>query len=303
MKQDLRKTSIFVQAKARHTASSRVDLGVNEQRSTGMDKKTKFFVSPVKFTPVKGIPIILCLLLLSFSLKVFAENMQIEVIQLYHRPAAEVIPVIKPLLEPGGSASGVGYNLIVKTTPQNMSSIKQIVEELDKPPVRLLISVRQGSTSQTQSELRVPSGGIKAFAEESRRQSTGVQTISVLDGAQAFIQMGEEVPVVTGQKTYYEKSISVEYKKVASGFYVTPKLIGNEREVQVAIDTQQQHRQRNGSIQTQSLHTTVTLPLGKWINLGKMAQDTASQQDVILFGTEKQGGFLSNVMMKVDIEE
>ncbi len=53
-----------------------------------------------------------------------SQQMQLEIIPLNHRTVDEVISVIRPLLPPGGSINGMNYQLIVKTTPSNLSEIK-----------------------------------------------------------------------------------------------------------------------------------------------------------------------------------
>jgi hypothetical protein len=54
----------------------------------------------------------------------------LEVIPLRHRTVEQVLPVLRPLLEPGGAMSGQSYQLI------------------DQPARRLLISVRFDRTQQ-----------------------------------------------------------------------------------------------------------------------------------------------------------
>src|SRR6478735_9601175 len=66
----------------------------------------------------------------------------IEVIPLRHRTAEQVIPVLQPLLAPGGALSGQYNQLIVRTSPENLAQIRQVLESIDKPSRRLMISVR-----------------------------------------------------------------------------------------------------------------------------------------------------------------
>ena len=74
-----------------------------------------------------------------------AADMSIHVIQLHNRTADEVIPLIKPFLAPGAAASGTGYKLIVKTTPDNLQAIRTLLNDIDGGLRQLLITVRQNA--------------------------------------------------------------------------------------------------------------------------------------------------------------
>ncbi|MGP1676919.1 MAG: secretin N-terminal domain-containing protein, partial [Burkholderiales bacterium] len=84
--------------------------------------------------------------LLSFSLCAvigLAVAAELEVITLKYRSAEQVIPVIRPLLAPGGSVSGMQNQLILRTTSANLKDLKKVLASLDTLPRRLMISVRQ----------------------------------------------------------------------------------------------------------------------------------------------------------------
>src|SRR5215216_6184113 len=66
----------------------------------------------------------------------------LEIIALRHRTAEQVIPVLVPLIEAGGTLSGQGTQLFVRTSPANLSDIKLALESVDRPLRRLMISVR-----------------------------------------------------------------------------------------------------------------------------------------------------------------
>ena len=59
-----------------------------------------------------------CLTLALASIGTWAQSL--EVIQLKHRSAQEVIPVLQPLLESGAAISGQDYTLFVRTSPSTM---------------------------------------------------------------------------------------------------------------------------------------------------------------------------------------
>src|ERR1051325_6900097 len=70
-----------------------------------------------------------------------AQN-SLEIIGLRHRTAEQVLPSLRPLVEPGGTVSGQGTELFVRTSPSNLAELRRALDALDRPQRRLLISVR-----------------------------------------------------------------------------------------------------------------------------------------------------------------
>src|SRR5260370_38182691 len=66
----------------------------------------------------------------------------LEIIPLRHRTVDQVLPVLQPLVEPGGALTGQSGQLIVRTSPANLAEIKRALEAIDRPLRRLQISVR-----------------------------------------------------------------------------------------------------------------------------------------------------------------
>src|SRR5262245_32189996 len=73
----------------------------------------------------------------------YAQNTVLEVIPLKYRAAEQVIPVLKPLLDPRGSISGMQNQLIIRTTPANLAELRKALASIDAMPRRLIITVRQ----------------------------------------------------------------------------------------------------------------------------------------------------------------
>ena len=61
----------------------------------------------------------------------YAEEMRTEIITLGYTSTAELIPVLKPLVPPPGSVSGIYTALIVKTTLSNLDDILSVIQNLD----------------------------------------------------------------------------------------------------------------------------------------------------------------------------
>lgn len=84
----------------------------------------------------------------------------LEVIKLRHRSAEDVLPIIRPLLDKGDVASGMNYQLILRTSPQNLEQVKKLLESIDVAPRRLKITVMQNADSETVARLTGMSGNI-----------------------------------------------------------------------------------------------------------------------------------------------
>ena len=65
----------------------------------------------------------------------------VEVITLGYRQAEEVIPIVRPLLAPGGTVTGINNRLVVKTTsPKRL--LNNNIYNLDASELTSLLSVR-----------------------------------------------------------------------------------------------------------------------------------------------------------------
>lgn len=146
--------------------------------------------------------LLLCLLMLGMSLAVAAQD--IAVIQLRNRPAEDLQPLLLPMLNGNDSLVPNHMQLIIKADPATIREIRGLVEQLDRRPHRLLISVAQG-TNITAESLNAgigvgtgPHGGVRVqggIAASGRQHANRAsQTVQTLDGQLAMIQAGEDVP-------------------------------------------------------------------------------------------------------------
>ena len=87
-------------------------------RSTSMTK-----------TCARGFLLGLCIFALALAAQ--AQQQVLEVITLGYRQAEEVIPMLRPLLAPGGTLTGMNNRLVVRTTPANLAEIKQVLGAVD----------------------------------------------------------------------------------------------------------------------------------------------------------------------------
>lgn len=228
----------------------------------------------------------------------------LEVIELKYRPAEEIIPILQPLVESGGALSGQDYTLFVRTSAANLAQLRAAVEQIDRKPRQLLISVRNSTEAEMRREGLSVSGTIRsdraaANANEAARresgvsvrgtqssnrtQSGGVASVSVQEGASAFIASGTSVPIVTtvaagGGRRPWAAS-STQYRELTNGFLVTPRVTGRG----VVLDIEQKaERLHNGTIESQRLTTQVNARLGQWVQIGGVDRSETSTQRGVL---------------------
>jgi type II secretory pathway component GspD/PulD (secretin) len=233
-----------------------------------------------------GVLISVCLI----ACPVVAQSL--EVIDLKYRTAAEVIPVLQPLVAEGGALTGQDYKLFVRTSPANLRQLRAALEQIDRKPNQLLVSVRRSTQQEVERERAQVAGtvsnrganvSVQATESNARDRSGGIASVQVIEGNSALISSGSDVPIVTsviagaGRRPFAGATTS--YRNVSSGFLVTPRVNGS----QVVLDIEQQdERVANGSIQTQRLTTQVSGPLGQWIRLGGVDESSTTQSRGIL---------------------
>ena len=92
---------------------------------------------------------LLVLLSILASLAASAQAVRTEIIEFGYISAAEIIPVLKPLVPAPGSVSGIYTTLVVKSTPDNLEDILAVIQNLDRAPRNLLIILRHGISDRS----------------------------------------------------------------------------------------------------------------------------------------------------------
>lgn len=256
--------------------------------------------------------------LLLFSLTVFAAD-RIEVIQLHGRGADEIIPIIKPLLEPSVSLSSQGYKLIIRGSEKDIAQAHEIIQQLDSPPKQLTISLRHGggttlNRNRISASGTVKSGDVQASVNgggpasvrlhETRRSinDDSIRRINATEGRQAFIQTGQLVPVGESRTDQFgQQSKSVTYKNISSGFYVVPRVSGEFVNLDVLQNRTSIDRHGRQSFNTQRTGTTLRGRLGEWISIGGVTQQSNQSTSGILHSTRRNSATDSQLHIKVDI--
>lgn len=237
----------------------------------------------------------------------------IEVIPLRHRTVEQVIPVLRPLLEPGGALSGQFNQLIVRTSPANLAQIRSVLAAIDQPARRLMVSVRFDSlenraASGVESDLRLSNrrSSVEVRIDDSRSASNGRvdQRIQVLEGGRAMISSGESRPLPQRQviRTPGGGAViqdSVVMQDAATGYEVVPRLAGNNVTLEVA-QQRQNFSGAPGALQSDRVASTVSGRLGDWLELGGADIASSRQGSGVLSSREATASGSRRVWVKVE---
>lgn len=277
------------------------------------------------------------ILALAGSCTPLAAEPVLEVYETYW-PAEKVAPVVQDLLGPGDSISVYKNKIIIRTERANHLEIQRILNEVDRPPRNLLVSLRrsnQHSTTsrgiETSAAYVEDSSGVRINRGEgdnnvviyrgsssdkrvemrvvprtsvTTEKDGSVHQVRVLEGEEGYISLGEETPVREQVVTLNGVSSTTHYKPVTSGIYVVPKLQRDKVYLEISSHSQKvKGNNTQASIDVSTLNTVISAPLGLWTPLGGVDQSARQASSGVLYSTRQKGQQDLGYEIKVDIIE
>jgi len=280
-----------------------------------MLRKFLFTLAAVRWLAIVG-----ATLLLATNLRA----QELQAIDLKFRLADEIIPIVQPLLEAGGVLTGMDGVLFVRTSPGNFAQIQQAVAMLDRAPRELLISVGQGTVTDTSSagargsatigsdDVQVgvnrPPGSesgaqVQVHSRTQQANLHNVSSVRTLEGTESYIAIGQSAPVTTRTvATGWNGPVaqqSTEYRDASSGFYATVRVSGDHVTLDIS-PRQQSLRSRNGAVETQGAATTVAGRLGEWIPIGGVRDERSDATGGLLVWGARSARSEYSAWVKVD---
>jgi len=236
------------------------------------------------------------------------------IIELRNRPAEQLLPIVRPLLEAGGSATGSGFQLIVRTSNANLAQIRDVVASLDRAQRQLIVSVRQDFGAATSAagvgaQVNAAPGGSGVRAGVWDRSATAqdnvAQQIRVQEGNPAWINNGSSTLVQQRTVTRTVNGVIVQESAVPrdfnTGFSVTPRINGDR--VFLDIGTQRDTPLAGagpGAASVNRVASTVSGRLGEWIELGAVNQAQSAETRGILARSTDAGSQERRVYVTVE---
>lgn len=257
--------------------------------------------------------LLLCACFLLVAGLVSAQERHLYTFTLRHALPEQIVPMLQPQLSTGSSVSGYGQQLILNATDAEYRRISALLDQIDRAPRSLLISVRSRNQALTQGGTyalngTVGDGAVQIRSDDGRGSTIsetrvvvgqhtaqaardGTQQVRAVEGMAAFINSGNHYSLPAGRGAR-------ELTPVTSGFYATARLLDND-EVVVDID-QQDQRLTHGTIATEALRTQVRGRIGEWISLGGIDETRSNGSRDLTGHTGKTASSLSDFAIRVE---
>ncbi|UXY14493.1 hypothetical protein N8I74_14370 [Chitiniphilus purpureus] len=217
-----------------------------------------------------------------------AERM--DVVTLRHRPAAELLPVLRDSVP--DAAIQAHHNQLIVRSPDT-ATYEQVLALLD----RLDIAARNLSVTVEQREGHSRAGralglegvaisnrgvgvGLRLFGGGTRDEGVSTQRVRVLDGGHAFIRLGSErfqPQVAVATRSGHGVVLGGgQWIATGSGFWAEPRLLG-DHSVLLRLYPEQSRFGPEGSIEQHSAYSEVRGTLGEWLPVGQSSIAGASR--------------------------
>jgi type II secretory pathway component GspD/PulD (secretin) len=268
---------------------------------------------------------------------VMADTLVVEVIPLQHALADDILPLIRPFVDPQGAATGSHNQLIIKTTQANLDEIKTIVTALDRPPKTLRISVKQDIAGHSNIQEQALSANLRSGGPSGQINEPGLQRgatlgirdaegntiryrtinthtnddqrtthfVTAVEGRPAFIQTGQSIPIPYSATSYdrYGARLQegIDFRDVTSGFYVIARTNGGQVTLDIAPQLERANAGDRGVIDSRYSSTTLSGRLGEWIALGGANDASSATQKNLLAQTRRHDAEIYAVWVKVDL--
>ena len=283
----------------------------------------------------RGLPAIHALLIACAVLLVLtpAAADEARIILLKHRPASEVMPLIRPLLGPDDALSGLDFRLIIRTSDRNLKAIERLLTQVDVARQRLRITVEQASADdRTQTSRSVtgeapigdkaritlpakpPENGGLVVQQNGLRYTVNrhttsasnpiTQTVMTLDGQRAYIRIGQSVPhvktILALSHRQFVLTQGIELQDVTTGFDVLPRVRGDRVLVEITPRLSSLRDPTIGLADFRELSTTVDTRQGEWLDLGAILGNRSEIERTILESASTTSGERRTVRLKIE---
>jgi len=266
-----------------------------------------------------------------------AQADEIRVLQLQHRSAAEIMPLVRPLLGPEDVLNGLDYRLIVRTSDARLREIERVIAQVDTVQRQLRLTVKHVLARDAANVLAALSGSIgsgeharaavpedgrhedaagvlekrngddylraRARRETSQTESMRTEVLRVAEGQSAYIGAGQSAlystpyPVQHNGKSTTRETLADES---SGGFQVLPRVAGEHATLTVTPRQASPGNLRRGTTNVRELATTVQFPLATWIDLGSALDESRSATRSIQRGSRDSKGQSWTVLLRVD---
>ncbi|MCH8542986.1 MAG: type II and III secretion system protein [Alcanivorax sp.] len=215
-----------------------------------------------------------------------------------------LIPVIQPLLAPGGSIGHYQGRLVIRTTAESFDEITRLIADIDRAPRGLRISFRRSASGTSQQDGASARGSVDQDGrvrgnvviqrDRQQQQRSDDYTISTLDGHDAFIDRGNLLQLSghhPGDRTVLP---------LLQGIAVTPQLLPGGQ-IRLTVEQRFDERGQAGDLRTQSAQSTLQLSPGQWQDMGGLTQQSEDGHRGLSGGERRSGQEAITLQVRVDL--
>lgn len=256
---------------------------------------------------------------LGLSLLASSVQAATEVISLNYRSADELLPIAQSVVGGQGRLAAQGNQLVVTAPSEVIQELRQTLQELDRVPRRLLISVDTQDFSNNRGqgyqvdgsintgEVSVQSGHsernqVRIIRRNTSSRDGGIQQVQATEGYPALLEVGQRVPLTnTNTDRYGDPYQNTEYHNVMRGFYATTTINGDWVQINLSTQRDRVNHNRPEVLDLQSTETRVSGRLGEWIPVSGIDENASSQRDGILRHYSTQGSQNQSLRIRVEL--
>ena len=214
----------------------------------------------------------------------------------------------------GGTVTIYQDKLVLRTTAANYRMVQQLLTQIDRQPQALTVSVRVGNNNSSrgniqQGQVIISNRGIQGVGvinqSNDQQQTNNLYQVQTLSGSAASISTGTlwsltqsyNANLYPRYRTYGNQignhplgQVIIQQQVLlptTQGIALMPRLLANGQvEVKLSQVEEQlvrpssiyrQNGYGNSAIQGQRLNSTIIVPRGQWVTIGKISQNTQNQ--------------------------
>ncbi len=229
----------------------------------------------------------------------FSQATITKMIQLNYIQADKVVQLIQPLIDSdeGERISGSGQTLIVVVNPPTLTKIREILHQLDVPPVTFNISIYQGDPDWLSQQ----NGNNVVYSTNPQSQMQRSQSVKVMSGESAFVSTDQQVPVVSSVGVGFFTGVSYQQHNIQNGLLVLPVMQGNQVKLSVKRVREQGNPAGGQQFDNQQVNTTIMAPLNKWVPLGSAEGSQNNDSSSVSYTAGRPFSQNSTLYIKVSI--
>lgn len=201
-----------------------------------------------------------------------------RVFELHSASPEELLPVVKPLLGGWESVTAYRQSLVVNASPETLNRIADLLDDLDRPLLNLLVSVRRRSAEGA------PDGDVISTRPHENLQQARVQETRPL-----LLKHDSLMPLPAGGVL----GPDILWLNLEDGLAVSARVSGGD----VTLDIDVRDSGATGDGRRLTLRTSVHGRLGEWIPLGGGTELRNDAPDTI--STRRREGDIHEVRVEI----